>query len=116
MAFGFDVALARTDFPVAADALHRNIASASLALRLMTGGDRAAFGISLGMGVLAWDDVSETDPAFRSGANAKQTFVPGFVTRFAIGESWGVTVFAHDQVTGLINQIFDPDEGDLSSW
>ena len=31
------------------------------------------------MGVVAWDDVSETDPAFRSGANAKQMFVPGLV-------------------------------------
>jgi len=109
-----DVALARMDFPVAADQFHRNIGSATVAVKLMAGDARAGFGLSLGMGVLAWDDISKTDPGFRSSANANQTFVPGFVTRFAVGESWGVTLFAHDHVTGLVNRILDPDEGDLN--
>ena len=39
--------------------------------------------------------------------------MPGVVTRFAVGESWGVSVFVHDHVTGLINRAFDPNEGDL---
>ena len=76
IALAFDVAVARTDFPVAADALHRNIASASLALRLMAGDARAAFGVSLGVGVLAWDDVSETDPDFRSGETRSRPSCP----------------------------------------
>jgi len=115
LAFALDVTLARTDFGVAEDALHRNFASATAALRLMTdGAGAAAFGVTLGAGVLAWDDVSETDLAFRSSADAEQVFVGGVVTRFPVGESWGVSAFARDQVTGVMNQILDPKEGDLA--
>ena len=113
LAFTFDPMLARTDFPVGPEELHRNIGAASVTVNVMAGGERASVGATFGVGVLAWDDISETDPGFRSGADAEQIFAAGLEARFAVGGSWGITAFARDMVSGLVNRILDPSEGGL---
>ncbi len=50
---GLFLTLARTDFPVASDDLHRNFGSVGVGLRWMMGGERAALGLDVGVGFLA---------------------------------------------------------------
>jgi hypothetical protein len=114
MSYVLLLTLARTDFLVASDELHRNFASAALGIRLMTRGEGLTFGVTLGAGLLVSDDVNETDPDFRSSARGEELLVPGVEARFEVGESWGFTAFARDQVTGWFNAVFDPEEGELS--
>jgi hypothetical protein len=111
-AFTMDLGFARTDFPVASDDLHRNHASISIGGRLMTraGGGGGAVGVTLGIGALVWDDLNETDPGFRSSANAEELLVPGILARFPLTEACGVEVFLRDQISGWYNSIIDPDE------
>ena len=113
-AFTMDLGFARTDFPVASDDLHRNHASISIGGRLMTraggGGGGGAVGVTLGIGALVWDDLNETDPGFRSSANAEELLVPGILARFPLTEAWGVEVFLRDQISGWYHSIIDPDE------
>jgi hypothetical protein len=106
--------LARTDFPVADDELHRNFVAGAIGVRLMPVGAGTAIGATLGIGVLVWDDVNETDPGFRSSANGEEMLIPGVEVRFGSSGSWGVALFARDQMTGWFNAILDPDEGALS--
>jgi hypothetical protein len=109
-AFTIDLGFARTDFPVASDELHRNHASISIGGRLMASAGGGAVGVTLGLGALVWDDLNETDPGFRSSANAEELVVPGILARFPLTESWGVEVFFRDQISGWYNSIIDPDE------
>lgn len=109
-AFTMDLGFARTDFPVASDELHRNHASISIGGRLMTRAGGGAVGVTLGIGALLWDDLNETDPGFRSSANAEELLVPGILARFPLTEAWGVEVFLRDQISGWYNSIIDPDE------
>ena len=100
VSYGLFLTLARTDFPVASDDFHRNFASAGVGLRLMTGGDGATIGIALGAGVFVEDDVNETDPKFTSSANGEEIVMLGVEAQFPVTASWGVTIFARDQVGG----------------
>ena len=111
-AFTMDLGFARTDFPVASDELHRNHASISIGGRLMTraGGGGGAVGVTLGIGAYLWDDLNETDPGFRSSANAEELLVPGILARFPLTEAWGVEAFLRDQISGWYSSIIDPDE------
>ena len=80
----------------------------------MTGWDQSAIGVVLGAGVLLEDDVSETDPSFRSSARGESILMPGVELRLPIGASWGVTAFARDQLGGWFNALVDRAEADLS--
>ena len=115
VAYGLFLNLARTDFPVASDDFHRNFASAGVGLRLMTGGDGGTIGISLGAGVFVEDDVNETErrkeetcvssstvicPKWTSSANGEEIVMLGVEAQFPVTASWGVTIFARDQVGG----------------
>ena len=115
VAYGLFLNLARTDFPVASNDFHRNSASAGVGLRLMTGGDGGTVGISLGAGVFVEDDVNETErkkeetcvssstvicPKWTSSANGEEIVMLGVEAQFPVTASWGVTIFARDQVGG----------------
>jgi hypothetical protein len=113
VAYGLALGFARTDFRVGPDALHRDFATASLGARLKMWGVRPSVGLTLGAGVVVWDDFSETDPDFRSSAHAEESFVPGVDLRVGMGESWGVTAFAKAQVTGWFYAIIDPSESGI---
>ena len=80
----------------------------------MTGWDQSAIGVVLGAGVLLEDDVSETDPSFRSSARGESILMPGVELRLPIGASWGGTAFARDQLGGWFNALVDRAEADLS--
>jgi len=113
VAYGLFLTLARTDFPVASDDLHRNFGSVGVGLRWMTSGERAALGLDVGVGFLAWDDVSETDPGFRSSANGEEMLTLGVEAQFPVTASWGVTIFARGQVGGWWYRLltFDDEYG-----
>ena len=115
VAYGLFLTLARTDFPVASDDLHRNFASAGVGLRMMTGGDGATIGVGLGAGVFVEDDVNETErrkeetcvssstvicPKWTSSANAEEIVMLGVEAQIPVTVSWGMTIFARDQVGG----------------
>ena len=108
------LSLARTDFPVGADDLHRNFGAVSLGLRLMADGEGPSVGVLFGIGALLWDDLSETDPGFRSSANGEEMLLPGVELRWPISSSLGLSFSLRDQVTGWWGAIVDPSEGDLS--
>ncbi len=107
------VSAARTDFPVADDQLHRHFGAAALGFRVSTG-SQVRVGVLLGMGALVWDDVSETDPDFRSSANGEEMLLPGIEVGVPIGRSLDVRLSIRDQVTGWWNRILDPAEGALN--
>ena len=108
------VSLARTDFPVGPDDLHRNCGSITLGARLMRDGELPSFGVLLGIGALFWDDISETGPGFRSSANAEELLVAGAELRWPFGGGLGVSLSVRDQLTGWWNAILDPSEGRLN--
>lgn len=108
------ISIARTDFPVGPDELHRNWGAAALGVRLMREGARPAVGVLLGIGALFWDDVSETDPAFRSSANAGEMLLPGVELRLPLRDGFGASISVRDQVTGWWWAVLDPDEGSLN--
>ena len=105
------VSLARTDFSSGADDLHRNFGSFTLGARLMRDGERPSLGLLIGIGALFWDDLSETDPGFRSSANAAELLLPGVELRWPLGGGLGVSLSVRDQLTGWWNAILDPSEG-----
>ena len=107
------VSAARTDFPVAGDQLHRHFGAAALGLRVSTG-SQTRVGVLLGIGALVWDDVSETDPDFRSSANGEEMLLPGIEVGMPVGRSLHVRFSIRDQVTGWWNTILDPDEGTMN--
>jgi hypothetical protein len=80
----------------------------------MRPGERASVGLLLGIGALFWDDVSETDPAFRSSANGEEMFLPGVELRWPLGNEFGVSLSVRDQLTGWWDAIIDPSEGQLN--
>lgn len=108
------MSVARTDFPVGPDELHRNWGAAALGLRLMRDGQSPAVGVILGIGALFWDDLSETDPAFRSSANAEEMLLPGVEVRIPVRNGFGVSVSVRDQMTGWWWAVLDPEEGSLN--
>ena len=108
------ISLARTDFPVGTDDLHRNFGSVAIGPRLMRDGELPSFGLFLGIGALFWDDVSETDPEFRSSANAEEMLLAGVELRWPFGDGLGVSFSLRDQLTGWWNVILDPSEGRLN--
>ena len=75
------ISLARTDFPVGPDDLHRNFGSVAIGARLMRDGEMPSLGLLLGIGTLFWDDLSESDPEFRSSANAEEMLLTGVELR-----------------------------------
>jgi hypothetical protein len=107
------ISVARTDFPVGPDDLHRNSGSVALGVRLMRDGARPSVGVLLGIGASFWDDVSETDPAFRSSAHAEEMLMPGVELRWPLGGGSGITFSVRDQMTGWWNALLDPSEGDV---
>ena len=130
--YGLFMTLARTDFEsVASSEFHRNLASAGVGLRLMTGGDGATIGIALGAGVFVEDDVNETErrkeekcvssstvmcPKWTSSANAEEIVMLGVEAQFPVAAaSWGVTIFAREQVGGWwYGLLASDDEYDFS--
>jgi hypothetical protein len=108
------VSFARTDFPVGVDDLHRNFGSVAFGARLMPPREGPSVGLLLGIGAFFWDDVSETDPGFRSSADAEEMLVPGLELRWPIRDGFGVTLSVRDQVTGWWWAIIDPSEGELN--
>ena len=109
-AYGVFANLARTDFQVDSDSLHRNLASVSLDLRMMTDGDKARLALSLGLGVSVSDDVNETDINFASSANGAEMFVIGLEGQFPVTSSWGISTFARSQMNGWFWGLLDPGE------
>jgi hypothetical protein len=109
-AYGVFANLARTDFQVGSDSLHRNFASISLDLRMMTGGDKARLALSLGLGVSVFDDINETDMNFTSSANGAEMFVLGLEGQFPVTSSWGISTFARNQMSGWFWGLLDPGE------
>ncbi len=109
-AYGVFANLARTDFQVDSDSLHRNFASVSLDLRMMTDGDKARLALSLGFGVSVSDDVNETDINFTSSANGAEMFVIGLEGQFPVTSSWGISTFARSQMNGWFWGLLDPGE------
>jgi hypothetical protein len=108
------ISVARTDFPVASDQLHRNYASLAAGLRFARPSAGFRAGLTLGVGLLAWDDVSETDPGFRSSANAEEMLLPGVEASMPLASRWRLTLSARDQLTGWWNAILDPAEYGVS--
>ena len=107
------ISLARTDFPVGADDLHRNFGAVAVGGRLMRDGEVPSVGLLFGIGALFWDDVSETDPGFRSSANAEELFLMGAELRWPLGDGIGLSLSVRDQLTGWWSAILDPSEGQL---
>ena len=107
------VSAARTDFPVSDDQVHRNFGAAALGLRVSAGSE-ARVGVLLGMGALVSDDVSETDPDFRSSANYEELLLAGIEVGVPVGRSLLVRLSIRDQITGWWWRIWDPAEGALS--
>ena len=113
LSYSVVIFLARTDFPVGEDELHRNFGSIAFGARLMRDGERPSVGFLLGIGALFWDDLSETDAAFRSSANAEEMLLPGIELRWPLGGGLGVSLSIRDQLTGWWNAILDPSEGQI---
>ncbi len=103
--------IARTDFPVGVDELHRNWGTAALGLRFALPAEKISLRFSLGVGFLVFDDVSETDPGFRSSANWEELLLPGIEGSIPLRGRWHFRVVAQDMVTGWWNALIDPDEG-----
>jgi len=118
--YGLFMTLARTDFLVASDEVHRNFASAGVGLRMMTGGDGATIGIVLGAGVFVEDDVNETErrkeercissstvmcSKWASSANAEEIVMLGVEAQFPVTASWGVTTFTRAQVGSILQGL-----------
>jgi|TARA_B110000438_G_scaffold301282_1_gene355777 hypothetical protein len=110
-AYGVFANLARTDFQVGDDSMHRNFASMSLDLRMMTDGDRARLALSLGLGISLFDDANETDMDFRSSANGAEMFVLGLEGQFPVTSSWGISVFARSQMNGWFYGLLSEEYG-----
>jgi len=101
---------ARADFPVGQDELHRHHGWAALSVRARTSAG-SAVGVSLGLGALAWDDVNETDSAFRSSADLEMILLPGIEVRLGGSDSVEFVAHVRDQVSGWVDAILDPEEG-----
>ena len=114
LSYSATIFLARTDFPVGANNLHRNFGSVAFGARLMRDGERPSVGLLFGIGALFWDDVSETDPAMRSSANAEEMILPGVELRWPLGGGLGISLSVRDQLTGWWNAILDSSEGELN--
>lgn len=114
LSYSVVISVARTDFPVAADELHRNLGAVALGVRLMRDREGPSVGLVLGIGALFWDDVSETDPAFRSSAQAEEMLLPGVEVRWPLGGDLGLSFSVRDQLTGWWWAILDPSEGELN--
>ncbi len=114
LSYFLNVTVARTDFPVGVDDLHRNWGIAAVGLRLARSGERQRVGISLGLGAVVFDDVSETDPGFRSSANAEEMLQLGVEGSIPLNESLHLRLALQDMVTGWWNAIIDPSEGNLN--
>ena len=118
ISYGLFMALARTDFSVAVNNLHRNFGSVGLGLRWMTGGEKTALGLDVGLGFSAWDDVSETHPGFTSSADGEEMVTLGIQARIQITPAWGISVFIQDQITGwynaLLSTMFNGDDYGVS--
>lgn len=110
---GVFVTLGRTDFPVSGEDLHRNFASVAIGTRVLTPGTGGALGVTIGLGALADDDVSEVDPGFRSSANLTEMLLLGIEVSRGVRDSWGLGVFVRDQVTGWFYSIIDSEESDI---
>lgn len=104
------VSAARTDFPVGSDELHRNYGAAAVGVRLAPPREGPRVGVSLGLGFLAWDDVSDTDSDFRSGADLEEMLLPGVEMSVPIGAAWRLRVSVSDQMTGWWFGLLDPGE------
>ncbi len=114
LSFSALLSVARTDFPVGADDLHRNFGAIALGVRWMRDGEGPVVGGSLGAGALFWDDLSETDPGFQSSANGEEMLLPGIELRWPLSSTLGLSLSVRDQVTGWWNAILDPSEGEVS--
>ena len=108
--FGLLGLVARRDFTLEGDELHRNYGAAAVGARWTL--DRAGPTLAVGVkvGVFVADDESETDPRFRSSGNYEEMVVPGIEVRWPQGESWGVVFAARDLWTGWWWALIDPDE------
>jgi hypothetical protein len=104
------VSAARTGFPVGSDELHRNYGASAVGIRLAPPREGLRVGVSLGLGFLAWDDVSDTDPDFRSGADLEEMLLPGVEMSVPIGAAWSLRVSVWDQMTGWWFALIDPGE------
>lgn len=105
---------ARTDFPVGPDDLHRNFGTLALGLALRSERNGVGLGLLFGLGATAWDDVSETDPGFRSSANLEGMLLPGVELTVPVTPRWRLVLSARDEVTGWWNALLDPEEGAVS--
>lgn len=113
LSFAGVVAVARTDFEVGPDNLHRNHGMAAVAARWMRESTGPSLGFLFGVGAIFWDDVSETDSAFRSGANGAGVLLTGLELRLPMSERFGASISVRDAITGLVNGIADPSERDI---
>ncbi|MEX2473059.1 MAG: hypothetical protein WEA34_12805 [Gemmatimonadota bacterium] len=112
LSYTLTLTVARTDFRVESDELHRNHGAVALGVRYAPPRDGPRVGVTMGLGVLAWDDVSETDPTFRSGADADAMLFPGVEVSIPAG-SVRIDLALRDLMTGWWNALLDPAEGDV---
>lgn len=113
VSWGATAGYARSDFPVGADELHRHHGWVVFAGRARTSATDSGIGVSFGVGALAWDDISESDPAFRSSADLEALIVPGLEVHLGGTESLRIVAHVRDQITGWFDAFLDPEEGAL---
>ena len=96
-----DAGLARTDFRVGMDELHRNVNTVLVGLEasLLTGPTTLRLGIA--GGVIGEDDVSETDPTFTSSTRWSGALSPGLEIGRRIGDRLELFFGVRDDITGL---------------
>jgi len=114
LSYFLSLSLARTDFSVAEDQLHRNWGIPTLGLRYALPGKGVNVSLSLGLGAIIFDDVNETDPGFTSSANAEELLMPSLEGRLPLKDAWHLKLAAQYLMTDWWNAILDPNEGALN--
>lgn len=110
LTLGVDAVVARRDFRLGADELHRNMGGLTVVGRWTVLSKTPSFALTGGLGAWAWDDVSETDPAFRSSASASGLASAGIEARWPLGDRWGVAASVATAWSGWWGALLDPDE------
>ena len=101
---------ARKDFALGDDELHRNYGVAALSVRFTFDRPGPTVALGAGLGVFVADDVSETDPGFRSSANYEELAIPGVEVHWPLNEKWGIVFSARDLWSGWWGALIDPEE------
>jgi len=111
--FRLEAGLARTDFPVGTDQLHRYTVTGVLGSDVVRTRTQTSLGLFLGAGIMVQDDLNETDPSFRSSANGYSVVVPGISVRRSLANGRSLNFMLRDYMSVSFDVIFDRTESDI---